>query len=53
MYIIATTNVADVYPGCKCVSHGVNARLKPLWMQNVSVISTKSLFFVQIQTLPL
>ena len=27
-YVTATTNIADVYPGCKYASHDVNARIK-------------------------
>ena len=40
-YIIAMNSMAGIYQGYKNVSHDVNTEIKPLWIQNISVLSTK------------
>ena len=45
-------SMARIYQEYKNASHNVNTELKPLWMQNISVISTKPIVIVlQIHTL--
>ena len=45
-YILTMENMARIYVGIMCIMHDVKAKLKPIWMQNVSVISTKPIVIV-------